>query len=123
MQTFFLDVVEVCVNVVHVAVFSQQLNCGFRPDFGNARNVVARVAHEREIVADFFRRNAVFLEDLLWTKINAVGAFFQMEKVNFISHDLRHVLVFTDNHDMVKTGVHGGFGRACHHVVGFIAGF
>ena len=123
MQPFFLDVVDVCVNVVHVAVFGQQLDGGFRTDFGDAWNVVARVAHEGEVVTDFFRRDAVFLKDLLRSKIDAVGAFFQMEKVDFVGHDLRHVLVFADDDNVVKTGVDGGFGGTCHHVIGFVAGF
>ena len=121
-QAFFLDVVEVRVNIVHVAIFGQQLDSSLWADFGNAWNVVARVSHERKVIADFFWRNAVFFKDLLRPKINAVGTFFQMEKVDFIGHDLRHVLVFTDNHDMVKTCIDGGFGSACHHVVGFVAG-
>ena len=123
MQTFLLDVVEVCVDVVHVAVFGQQLDGCLRADFGNAWNIIARVAHEREVVADFFRRNTVLFKDLLRSEINAVGAFFQVEKVNFVGHDLRHILVFTDDHDMIKTGLDGGFGSTCHHVVGFVAGF
>ena len=56
-------------------------------------------------------------------KIDAVGAFFQMEKVDFVGHDLRHVLVFADNHDMVEACVDSGFGGACHHVIGFVARF
>ena len=46
-----------------------------------------------------------------------------MEKMDLVGHDLRHVLVFTDNHNVVETGVHGGFGSARHHVVGFVTGF
>ena len=123
MQTFLLDVVEVCVNVVHIAVFGQQLDGGLRADFRDAWDVVTRVAHEGEVVTDFFRRNAVFFKDLLRSKIDAVGAFFQMEKVDLVGHDLRHVLVFADDDNVVKTGVDGGFGGTCHHVVGFVAGF
>ena len=88
MQTFLGNLVEVRVQVVHVTVIVQQLDGSLRAHLRHAGNVVACVTHEREVVADFFRREPVFFEHLFRAEVNAVGAFGQMEKVNLVSHNL-----------------------------------
>ena len=122
-QSLLGNLVEVRVQVIHVAVVVQQLDGGLRAHLGHARHVVARISHEREVVANFFRREPVFFQNLFGSEVDAVGAFGQVEKVNLVAHDLRHVLVFAENHHVVETRLDGRRRGTRHHVVRFVTRF
>ena len=122
-QSLLGNLVEVCVQVVHVAIIVQQLDGRLRAYLWYAGYVVACVTHEGEIIANLFRREPVLFQYLLGAEIYAVGALRQMEKVNLICHDLRHVLVFTENHDTVESSLDRGHRGRRHHVVRLVARF
>ena len=114
--------VQIGVQVVHIAEIVQQLYGGLGANLRDPRNVVAGISHERQVIPNLFRREAVFFHHLVRAKVYAVGTLGQMEQVNLVGHNLGHVLVLGKNHHMVKARLYRSGGHAGHHVVGLVAG-
>ena len=122
-QTFLCNLIQVRVQVVHIAVIVQQLDGSLGPHLRHARHIVARIAHERKVVADFLRRQAILFKHLFRSKINAVGALRQVEKVNLVAYNLRHILVFAQDDHVIKTRFNGCRSGTRHHVVRLVTRF
>ena len=122
MKSLLGYLVQIGVQVVHIAEIVQQLYGSLGANLRNSRNVIAGVSHERQVIPNFFWRESVFFYHLVRAKINAVGTLGQVEQVNLVGHNLGHVLVLGKNHHMVKACLYRSGGHAGHHVIGLVAG-
>ena len=114
------NLVQIGVKVVHVAIVCQKLDSRLGANFRDSRNVIASIAHKRQVVPNLFWRKSVLFYHLGRAKVYTIGALGQVEQVNLVGHNLGHVLVLRKNHHMVKAGLYCSGSHAGHHIVSLV---
>jgi hypothetical protein len=95
-----LDLVQVLVDPVQAAELYEEVPRGLRADRRHARDVVRRVAREREPVANQSRRHAEPLQDFRRSE-DLVS--HRVPHQHVVSDELHQVLVGADDHDAERT--------------------
>ncbi len=96
-------------------ILVQPLGCSFRPDAGDAGNIVRGVADQREIIDDLFRIDIelCFHADAIQARV-AHG----VQQFDAGPHQLRHVLVAGGN-QYFETGIRALLRQCADHIVRF----